>query len=356
MIVSGISGIDPILTNIADSWKEEFVKAFAKDIALRPNIKIGAISCYHVSPEFSSGFAQLVDDPQKNLADKVNERLSKAIIQKRNVKSVQNSNYRVNVDPSPATGTVYQTVTHQAVIEQKRRHPSQGITLTNQPRDVDNVEEEEDYDWLLDEEQDGSDDEDRILQDLRERRWQEMKAAAEKKACDIALGHGQVRTISQDQFLGECTSSSEFVLCHFFHKEFQRCLLMDHHLKILAPQHTECKMIRMDAEKAPFFVHKLQIRILPTLLLMRHGKVVDRLVGFDGLLENSKLHGTMSGLQGADHKNIDPDSWKTSALQKWLISRGLDYPESSVEQKEAETNEEKSAIRRSLKTYENDDY
>lgn len=38
-----------------------------------------------------------------------------------------------------------------------------------------------------------------------------------------------------------------------------RCKIMDKHLALLAPQHVEAKFIKIDAEKAPFFVGKLQV-------------------------------------------------------------------------------------------------
>ena len=85
---------------------------------------------------------------------------------------------------------------------------------------------------------------------------------------------------------------------------------MDHHLKIIAPLHTECKFIRIDAEKAPFFVAKLQVRTLPTLIVFRDGKTVHRLTGFEGLSKDKK----------------DPDVWETSRLQEWLADAGaIDY-------------------------------
>lgn len=39
-----------------------------------------------------------------------------------------------------------------------------------------------------------------------------------------------------------------------------RCKVMDMRLGELAPRHLETKFLRIDAEKAPFFVQKLQVR------------------------------------------------------------------------------------------------
>jgi len=91
---------------------------------------------------------------------------------------------------------------------------------------------------------------------------------------------------------------------HFIHEDFERCKIMDHHLKIIATTQSSssCKFLRINAEKAPFFVAKLQIKVLPTVLVFRDGKTIARLVGFEGLsIDQDK-----------------PDEWPTSQLQKWI--------------------------------------
>ena len=164
-----------------------------------------------------------------------------------------------------------------------------------------------------DDSEDDSDDEyndllndDLELEAIRERRIHQMRAQQMKAAEHKALGHGEVRTIVQDEFLPECTGGSEYVAVHFFHKEFERCKIMDHHLKAIAPQHLSCKFLRLDAEKAPFFISKLQVQTLPTLIVFKEGKPVDRLTGFAGLAVDAN----------------EPDRWHTGRLQQWLASTG----------------------------------
>jgi len=143
---------------------------------------------------------------------------------------------------------------------------------------VEEEEEEEDemdeYDKLLlsrgggDEEgEDGNDSDfddmleegdDPIFRKLREDRMAQMKREHHKNLEHLAKGHGEYREIVQDEFLPEVTGS-ERVICHFFHNEFERSKIMDHHLAILSPLHMETKFIKINAEKAPFFVDKLQV-------------------------------------------------------------------------------------------------
>jgi hypothetical protein len=157
---------------------------------------------------------------------------------------------------------------------------------------------EDEYDqWLND---------DTELEAIRQRRMQQMRAQQTKVAHHKSLGHGEVRTIAQDEFLPECTGGSEWIAVHFYHKEFERCKILDHHLKAIAPFHLECKFLRIDAEMSPFFVDKLNIKTLPTLMVFREGKAVDKLMGFQDLAIDAS----------------DPDKWHTGRLQQWLAGTG----------------------------------
>ena len=73
------------------------------------------------------------------------------------------------------------------------------------------------------------------------------------------------------------------VICHFYHKDFERCKIMEKHLEIIALTHGETVFVRIDAEKTPFFTTKLNIKVLPTVVLFNDGKAYDRIIGFDEL-------------------------------------------------------------------------
>lgn len=178
-------------------------------------------------------------------------------------------------------------------------------------KDSDDSDSDDEFDYLLDD-----DDEDKVLQAIREKRMKELVKAHTKEAEQKAKGHGEVRTIVQDEFLKECTLS-QHVVVHFFHKDFEKCKVMDHHLKKLAenPQHLSCKFVRIDAEKAPFFVAKLKIKTLPTVIIFKDGKTVDRKLGFEGLVDLA-----------SGRRANDIDDFPTSRLGYWLESVGaLEY-------------------------------
>ncbi|OEU17394.1 thioredoxin-like protein, partial [Fragilariopsis cylindrus CCMP1102] len=156
------------------------------------------------------------------------------------------------------------------------------------------------------------DEDDAVLDAIRQKRLRQMQKAQIKEVEKKAKGHGEVRTITQDEFLTECTSS-DYVAVHFFHKEFERCKIMDHHLKKIACQHLSCKFVRIDAEKAPFFVVKLKVQQLPTLLVFKNGELLHRLLGFEDLSDATT---------STSRNPADIDDFPTSRLGYWLEKTG----------------------------------
>ncbi len=55
------------------------------------------------------------------------------------------------------------------------------------------------------------------------------------------------------------------------------------HLFKICREHEEARFVRLDAEKAPFFINKLAIQMLPTVIMFIDGVAQDRIVGFDEL-------------------------------------------------------------------------
>lgn len=270
-------------------------------------------------------FPDTVDDAASELREKmsadVDSRLKKAVreLQERHAAGTN----EVDDEDRAPTGAAYQAQNEEIVRERRAAEERKRRAVADEARqraaakeeakrlfanNDENNDDVDDDDSSVDSDDSllkGLDDERPELEDVRRRRLEEMRAAQRQRADDLSRGHGQYRTISQDEFLPECTSSVH-VAAHFYHDEFQRCEILDHHLKIVAPLHLSCKFVRIDAQKAPFFVSKLKIQTLPTLLVFKDGKVVDRLTGFDGLAVDV----------------TDPDRWHTGRLRHWLASTG----------------------------------
>ena len=134
-------------------------------------------------------------------------------------------------------------------------------------------------------------DDDTALEEIRKRRMAELKKNVAKKKEVKAKGYDTYRHIVEPDFLNEVKEGR--VLCLFYKDEFETCKRVDQHMQILSPMHTECKFIKIDAEKAPFFVRKLNVRVLPTLIFFADGitNPAMQLMGFEGV-ENGELCST----------------------------------------------------------------
>lgn len=128
------------------------------------------------------------------------------------------------------------------------------------------------------------DDDEYVLKKLREARVQSFKSSNNILQKYKAKGHGSLMTISQDEFLPTVTET-HYVICHFFHEEFETCKIMDQHLRKLVTKYMPVRFVRIEAAKAPFFMEKLAIRVLPTVVMFKDGIAIDRQVGFEGLTE-----------------------------------------------------------------------
>ena len=133
-----------------------------------------------------------------------------------------------------------------------------------------------DYDSFEDEEDAAA------FAEFRARRMAEFREVKKKEQQVQIHGHGEYSEIVEEEFL-PTTTRSKHVVCHFYHRDFERCLIVDKHLHRLAPDHSSTRFVKINAEKSPFFVAKLAIRMLPTIVIFREGFAVDRIVGFEEL-------------------------------------------------------------------------
>jgi len=143
-----------------------------------------------------------------------------------------------------------------------------------------------------DKDREGREDEDKVAKGDEDDELERLRAARRKKMMDQhkkkqeyeAKGHGDYSEIPEEDFLKTVTSSYRAVV-HFYHTGFERCKVMDMHLSKLvkSKRMLGTKFCKMDAEKAPFFVSKLKIQTLPTVVFFIDGVAVHKQIGFQDL-------------------------------------------------------------------------
>lgn len=109
-----------------------------------------------------------------------------------------------------------------------------------------------------------------------------MKAEAKRQSDMQKQGHGQYLEVKEEHFLQEVTTS-QAVVCHFFHPDFARCKIVDKHMMAVARKYPSAKFIKINGPDAPFFVTKLKVQMLPCIVMFKKGIAIDRIVGFDEL-------------------------------------------------------------------------
>ena len=106
------------------------------------------------------------------------------------------------------------------------------------------------------------------LQKIHEERIAQLQREAEKRAEMKKKGHGTYDQIEEGDFL-EVVTKTDIVVVHFFHKEFERCKIVDKHLKILAQKYFDTKFVKLSAPVS-----------LTSLLLVNKIKVTDQFRSF----------------------------------------------------------------------------
>lgn len=126
------------------------------------------------------------------------------------------------------------------------------------------------------------------IEQVRARRLQQMRDEAKRRKEYLERGHGDYRDI-EERDVFRVLRHSDRALLHFYTHESENCKVLDSHLHQLCTTHVECKFLKLDAEKSPYFVERLRIRVIPTCLIILNGTVTDRLVGFTELNDTANF-------------------------------------------------------------------
>ena len=151
------------------------------------------------------------------------------------------------------------------------------------------------YDALLD----ANDSE---LEKLRERRLEQMKAAANQRSKWLENGHGTYTELQGGQHGGDVAKAffdaakrSPRLVVHFYRPTTRSCDAFHRTLAELAPKHPETKFVKVNVEGcddvreggagvgAKYLVEKLGVVVMPTLLVVKERQAVHQLRGFDEL-------------------------------------------------------------------------
>lgn len=116
---------------------------------------------------------------------------------------------------------------------------------------------------------------------LRQKRKLDLQRQLRQEQDWRQLGHGRYAEMTDTKDFFNSAKKSSRMLVHFYRSVTPRCQIVDAHFERLAPNHVECRFVKIDAEKNPFLVERLGIILLPTIVLIKDGKTEHSIHGFD---------------------------------------------------------------------------
>eukprot|EP00484_Ammonia_sp_Unknown_P017940 CAMPEP_0197021992 /NCGR_PEP_ID=MMETSP1384-20130603/2893_1 /TAXON_ID=29189 /ORGANISM="Ammonia sp." /LENGTH=283 /DNA_ID=CAMNT_0042449947 /DNA_START=102 /DNA_END=953 /DNA_ORIENTATION=- len=127
------------------------------------------------------------------------------------------------------------------------------------------------------------------LEELRAKRLEQLKAKQIQRSKWLANDHGRIHEIVDQKQFFENVKSTKHVICLFYSKTSKWAHILQEHLTLIARKHLECKFMQIEALHAPFLIERLNIWMMPTLVLAKDNKVSTQLRGLDWCAPDGKI-------------------------------------------------------------------
>ena len=116
---------------------------------------------------------------------------------------------------------------------------------------------------------------------LRQKRKIELQKKLRQEQDWKQLGHGRYMEVNDTKEFFNAAKKSQRLVVHFFRGVTPRCQIVDAHFTKLAETHVETRFLKIDAEKNPFLVERVEIIVMPTIVLIKEGRTEHSIRGFD---------------------------------------------------------------------------
>eukprot|EP00922_Rhytidocystis_sp_ex-Travisia-forbesii_P053439 GHVS01079234.1.p1 GENE.GHVS01079234.1~~GHVS01079234.1.p1 ORF type:complete len:187 (+),score=40.38 GHVS01079234.1:150-710(+) len=121
------------------------------------------------------------------------------------------------------------------------------------------------------------------MDELRNKRLQQLKAHAAEKQTLSGYGHGAYQELYNEKEFFQAAKQSAMLVVHFYRPSNNHCQLVDRALLSLSEKHIGTRFVKINAEKSEFLCTRLKIWMLPTVVLVKNGKTDHSIVGLDEL-------------------------------------------------------------------------
>eukprot|EP00922_Rhytidocystis_sp_ex-Travisia-forbesii_P053441 GHVS01079236.1.p1 GENE.GHVS01079236.1~~GHVS01079236.1.p1 ORF type:complete len:186 (+),score=36.96 GHVS01079236.1:150-707(+) len=103
------------------------------------------------------------------------------------------------------------------------------------------------------------------MDELRNKRLQQLKAHAAEKQTLSGYGHGAYQELYNEKEFFQAAKQSAMLVVHFYRPSNNHCQLVDRALLSLSEKHIGTRFVKINAEKSEFLCTRLKIWMLPTV-------------------------------------------------------------------------------------------
>ncbi|CCH62384.1 hypothetical protein TBLA_0H00960 [Henningerozyma blattae CBS 6284] len=184
--------------------------------------------------------------------------------------------------------------------------------------DDNGTDSSEDIDELLEDLAKGDSLEYSLYEQKRKEEWANYLKQASENARRKDEGYGKIKIFTKESELMRAISENNIensqnsrIILNFSMESFSRCKFMDESLDSIAPNYMTTRFFKVNPVVCPFLVERLNIRVLPCLVVYVNGKEKDRIIGFEGLLNPNS-----STTESFPIKNLETRLIKNGVLNK----------------------------------------
>lgn len=127
------------------------------------------------------------------------------------------------------------------------------------------------------------------LEELRAKRLEALRKKEVRRSKWLQNNHGRFHELTDQKEFFANVKSTKHVICLFYSKTSHWSKPLQEHLTLIAQKHLECKFLQIEAQHAPFLIERLNIWMMPTLVLAKDNKVSTQLRGLDWVAPNGKI-------------------------------------------------------------------
>jgi len=125
-----------------------------------------------------------------------------------------------------------------------------------------------------------NDSDDPELAKIQRARLEQLKEDQKRIRSNLQKGYGAYHEYTEKELIHKCAKEN-YCVVHFYHENFERCKVLDRHLKNIAPKHLDTLFMKIEAKKASFLVEKFKVKTLPTTCVFVDQELVAKFIGFE---------------------------------------------------------------------------